>query len=336
MLADLEAYAAASDPSKLVAPSAAAASGADKARDSESSLQRNRTFSALNALIRQQPEVVNAAVAKIRSGSPAARVLVSGLASSGSAEAQQSLVMLLDDATLDMHLRKAIGVSLLQANQPTVASARAIEALLADPSWRQFASYGLGTFARRLRDVGEVQESQRLVQELTRLLTSTKNQQEMKDLLAGLANAGSIDALPAIRPFLENPEVLRCVKPPCSACACSTLAARAAADPRLSADAAATVRATAIEDAGRRDAASETLTRAISKAASTMPTCRFASPRAHAGEMTAYAPRVAYGDRRHRGQGRDPSVLIVAKTALTASTAERREPLTDELVRLRA
>ena len=94
VLADLEAYAAESDPSKL-ARFAAAASDADKARDSERSLQRNRAFSALNALIRQQPEVVNAAVAKIRSGSPAARVLVSGLASSGSAEAQQSLVMLL-------------------------------------------------------------------------------------------------------------------------------------------------------------------------------------------------------------------------------------------------
>ena len=157
------------------------------------------------------------------------------------------------------------------------------------------------------------------MQELTRLLTSTKNQQEMKDLLAGLANAGSIDALPAIRPFLENPEA--------SVREAAVLGLRLLDDPqveplliaRLSADAAATVRATAIEDAGRRDAASETLTRAVSKAASNDADVQVRVTAVRTlGKWLRTRPALRTVIEGIAAKDADPSVLIVAKAALAA------------------
>jgi hypothetical protein len=281
VVSELELLAKAYDPSQLVDNPKLPASGADKTRTTEQAVQRNRAFSALTALVRQNPERIRELLAKIRSGSPATRWLISGLASSGSAQAQEAMVSLLRDASLELALRKSVGLSLLQANQPTVASGKAVQALLDDPAWRQFAMYGMGTLARRLRDVGEVQAGDQLAQELTDRLTHARDQREVQDLLGGLANAAYNQALPAIRPYLDHqqPAVREA----------AVLALRLMQEPqiepllitRITSDEASEVRSAALGAAAKRELVSDTLTRAVSKSATTDPetTVRLAAVR---------------------------------------------------------
>lgn len=203
-IARLEAIAKDYDPTKL-AESAAAADSAD-GKTAEVAIERNRYFTALAAFYRQDPAYVARGVALARGGSPAAKWVISALGASGTPEGQAALAGLITEDALGKPLQKIAGLALVQANQPLVASARAFEALLEQPEWQQFALFAVGIYARRMREVGQTAEAERLAKLLLQRLARAKEKAELRDALGALSNAAYAPATAAIRPFLTHAE----------------------------------------------------------------------------------------------------------------------------------
>jgi hypothetical protein len=166
--------------------------------------QQGRAFTALAALIRSDKKNVPLAVAGVRARSPALRGLLDALASAGTAEAQAALVSLMNDAKLDLALRRAVASSLMRTERATPESVSALEAHIGvDDTLHVFALYGLGTIARRLRDAGEAPRAQAIVDGLVAQLAKVSLPSDQVDVLRAIANSGGVNAFEAVRPYLD-------------------------------------------------------------------------------------------------------------------------------------
>lgn len=161
--------------------------------------QETKLFAALNATLRQTPEVTSQVERLIRSDSAARNVLISGLGAAGIAEGHQILLTLMADMRVPEDLRNACGLSLMRTPKVSAVAVHGVEARLDDPDWHRLAVYGLGTYARLLRDGGEVEESKRLVGVLVSRFRVARKVAEKVDLLFGLSNSGSPDVLELVR-----------------------------------------------------------------------------------------------------------------------------------------
>lgn len=153
--------------------------------------EQSRLFAALNATLRQDPSALSELERLIRADSPAADVLISALGASATADGHALLLELMDDPAIPEARRKAAGLSLLRTPHVSAAAVSGVEAKLDDPNWQRLAIYGLGTYARLLREAGEAAQAERLWQVLESHMRAATSIQSKVDLLLGLSNSGS-------------------------------------------------------------------------------------------------------------------------------------------------
>lgn len=164
----------------------------------------SRSFFALSALCRSEPRTIDRVVKAIHAKSPAARVLLDALSSAGSDAAQNALVALAESKSLEVGLRDHAAVALSRTAKPSVASIRAFKALLRVDPFDRRALYGLGTFARRLRDDGKTKEANSLGDFLVARLEQAKNDTDLVTVLRSIANSGHSPALRSVVPYLTD------------------------------------------------------------------------------------------------------------------------------------
>lgn len=178
--------------------------GADNldANDSEQKLrERSRAFSAMVAILRSRPADIERAVTTIGSRSPACKPLLDALGSAGTPAAQQALAKLAQTAKLNLEVRKQAAFALTRTPHPTPDSVQVLMKNMDDKVLRSYAIYGLGTYARRLRELGEVALSNQASEALLTQLESSKESNRV-DVLRGIANSGYAPALSRVRPLL--------------------------------------------------------------------------------------------------------------------------------------
>ena len=161
--------------------------------------EQTKLFAALNASLRQRTETVRDIEQRIRADSPARDVLISGLGAAGTSEGHELLLRLMADASLPDQVRKACGLSLIRTPKPSPAAIRGVEARFDDPSWHKLAVYGLGSYARLLRESGQAAESSRLTSVLLQRFHAATSVRAKVDLLYGLSNSGSLELLVLVR-----------------------------------------------------------------------------------------------------------------------------------------
>jgi len=233
---------------------AAASSAGEPARREAQLRERVGTFGAMVSLLRAQPDAIDKAVAKTRSGSTAAHGLMDALAAAGSDEAQAALVALVVDGKRDDGARIAAADSLIRVQRPTKKVIDTLEALLTDPLLREHAVFGLGTASRRLREAGDTERSRAISERLVTMLRAAQKPQDQIRCLRGIANSAYAGALEAVRPLLASPDT--------SVRVASIEATRLMNDPAVDAfiaapmakDSEARVRRAAVDVASRRPA----------------------------------------------------------------------------------
>ena len=166
--------------------------------------QDSQLFLALGALFRRDKTAIVRAVAKIHAKSPAAPALMDALSSAGSEPAQEALAKLTEAPDLGAELQSRAAVALSRTPTPSPASVRSLKALLRGDPFDIRGLYGLGTFARRLRDEGKTAESDALGEFLVAKLGQAKNPTDKVTALRSIANSGYAKALARILPYLSD------------------------------------------------------------------------------------------------------------------------------------
>jgi len=173
----------------------------DTANDEQKLREESRVFSAMAAILRSHADSVPRAVALIERGSTASKPLVDALGSAGTAQAQQALARLAQNAKLTKDIRREAAFALIRTPHPTPDSVQVLAKNIEDPLLRPYAVYGLGTYARRLREAGEVALSNQASETLLTQLAGAKGG-DLVDVLHGIANSGYAPALARLRPML--------------------------------------------------------------------------------------------------------------------------------------
>lgn len=167
--------------------------------------EHGRVFTALAALLRQNPQHLGDVVKRARGGSPATQALLDALASAGTPDAQAALIQLMNSTSATGPLRRAAAASLIRTPEPTPATVAAL-ATHTDPAdpLRVHALYGLGTMARLLRERGEADRSRTIGGILVQQLHRADSASEQVDALRGIANSGDPAAFEAVQPYLDS------------------------------------------------------------------------------------------------------------------------------------
>jgi hypothetical protein len=164
----------------------------------------SQIFLALGALFRRDKATIGRAVALIHKKSPAAPALMDALSSAGSEPAQEALGRLTEAADLGAELQSRAAVALSRTPTPSPASVRTLKALLRADPFDIRGLYGLGTFARRLRDEGKAAESDALGEFLVARLKQAPSPTDLVTVLRSIANSGYARALPRVLPYLSD------------------------------------------------------------------------------------------------------------------------------------
>jgi hypothetical protein len=196
----------AANAKKANEPSASDASSddAEQAKRENQVQEDSKLFFALSALFRKEPATVGRALAAIRANSPASSVLMDALSSAGSAEGQRALVTLMDDKRVDPEIRNRAINSLARTPTPTDGSIRALKALLREDPFDMRALYGLGTYARKLRDDGKSEQARALGELLVAELKLAQHPTDRQTVLRAIANSGYAGALSGVEPYLAD------------------------------------------------------------------------------------------------------------------------------------
>ena len=164
-------------------------------------------FMALSAIFRQQPDKIPRATALIRQDGAVAHALMDALGSSTTGASQEALLEVAKDTHLPAQLRQGAAGSLIRSEHPSEVAVAGLTLLLDDPVLDEYATYGLGTFARKLRSGGDAQRSKQVSELLVRRLGTVRGQDKTTMVLRGIANSAYVGALEPVRPYLsdENP-----------------------------------------------------------------------------------------------------------------------------------
>ena len=166
--------------------------------------EQARVFTGLSALMRSEPRTVTQAMAAIKRGSVADKAMLDALAASQAAAAEAALVELAKNPKLSEELRSKAAASLIRVRKPSDVGVQALESLLDDPLLGVYAVYGLGTFARRLRETGDFTRSDAASRLLLTRLAKVTGDSDKASVLRGIANSAYLGALPSVRPFLTS------------------------------------------------------------------------------------------------------------------------------------
>jgi hypothetical protein len=158
----------------------------------------------MTAMLRTQPASLRKAVVQIRSENAASKTLLNALASANSPQAQSALVALANDEKLSKRRRTAAASSLLRVQEPSPEMIEALETWLSSELLFTHGCYGLGTVARKLRERGQVDESNRLSKLLMDRLGTATSPQDQAIVLRGIANSAYLGAVGLVRPFLDD------------------------------------------------------------------------------------------------------------------------------------
>ena len=134
---------------------AAPAGGAPEAQSAEQSARAQRmgnAFMALSAMFRKDPATIRRANTIIRKDGVVASALVDAVSSAGTPFGQATLLELATDAKLPLRLREAAAGSLIRSDRPSPETVAGLGTRFDDPVIGVHAIYGLGTFARKLRN----------------------------------------------------------------------------------------------------------------------------------------------------------------------------------------
>lgn len=166
-----------------------------------------RAYVALVAALRLEPEKHLPALREhIERSGPLTEALVSSLQDSGTVPAQKLLAELLQNQTFAPATRNALARGLALVSAPSEISVKALGALKNDPVVGRQATYGLGSNAFKLK-----RSNPELANEVTRNLLdelkSSPGTDRQSELLTALGNAGSPEALPALKSAAQDPSV---------------------------------------------------------------------------------------------------------------------------------
>jgi hypothetical protein len=189
-------------PEILEGPSAAASG---RAQSQPFMQELSSLFMALAAIFRQQPDTIARAMAAIRAHSPISEPLVDALGSSGSSDAHSALAELARAPNIEPKLKNRALTALVRTPNPSAESIAALEARLTDKPFDSTALYGLGTYARRLRDAGDTARAATIATLLQdRLRQAGKVNPRVETALAAITNCGCDQVLPDVTPFLTD------------------------------------------------------------------------------------------------------------------------------------
>lgn len=166
----------------------------------------SRYFSAIPAFFRQQPKTLKRAEKEIRNGSPAARSLIGGLSSTGTQAAQDILLKLALDESLDIKVRESAVRNLVQCRLPTEKTAQSVMKLADHEVLSRYALYGVGIYARKFRTAGNVDFSAELVGWLLEKLGAESDAGNRRDLLRALSNTADDAILQPMTRLLQSAE----------------------------------------------------------------------------------------------------------------------------------
>jgi hypothetical protein len=172
---------------------------------------RDRIYLAVTSLLRQDESARREAVARIASGHPEAKLLLSALGDSGTPAAKRELVELLGSGRLDNGLRLHAARSLVAEGPPTQVVIEKLRELKNDPQIGLQAHYGLGSAAQAAAEAGNAELASELNRELLADVRASKNQAELVRGLRALGNAGHPDSTSELAAQLdsESPAVRR-------------------------------------------------------------------------------------------------------------------------------
>jgi hypothetical protein len=170
---------------------------------SEEQERAGRASIALSALIRTQPEVLTEIGQHLRDRGPLTDVLIEALRAAATPEAQTLLRAALSFSKLDHPNRMELARALSRVDGPTPETVKSLEALQTDPALGAQATYGLGSNAYRLRE-SDPKAAQAIVAKLVRQLKDAASDGERAMFLTSLGNAGSPEALSAIKTYLAS------------------------------------------------------------------------------------------------------------------------------------
>ena len=204
-LAEIEELERTREPAKPVP-----AGGDPEAQTADETARAQRmanAFMGLTAILRREPDKIRRATAIIRRNGPVAQALLDALSSATTGASQGALLEIARDRKLPEPLRKAAAGSLIRSDQPSEEAVAGLIKLLDDPLLDVHATYGLGTFARKLRHAGEAERAKLISELLVRRLEAAREQQQKVTVLRGIANSAYVGALPGVRPYLasDNP-----------------------------------------------------------------------------------------------------------------------------------
>jgi len=165
-------------------------------------------FNALSAIFRLEPDKIARAASLIRKDGAAAHAVMDALGSATTGESQAALLDMAADPQLPGTLRQGAAGSLIRSEHPGEAVVTGLIGLLDDPLLAEYASYGLGTFARKLREAGDAGRSQQISELLIQRLASVREPQHKTIALRGIANSAYAGAIEPVRRYLTDEDPL--------------------------------------------------------------------------------------------------------------------------------
>jgi hypothetical protein len=176
----------------------------DTATQERSVQEDSRLFEALTAIMREQPRTIDTVVQKIRNDSPAADVLVFALGTTSTDRSEGALLDLIAAKTTSDRVRKLARLALARTPRPGKRSVEALYTLLAANPLDEEALFSMGTYSRRFRDAGNLDEAQKLGALVAGKLAIAQTQPELMTVLRAIANSGYAEALPSVIPFVSD------------------------------------------------------------------------------------------------------------------------------------
>ena len=166
-------------------------------------------YSALEALIRMQPETAGVLAAHIRRKDSLSTLLIDALGSAGAAQGHETLGALLQEGVLDATGARVATIALSRTPWPTAASIAVLQKLLADPKQGTQALLGLGTTVRRLGEQGDDARAGQLLALVIERLNSATDDATRVTALRAIANSANARAFDKVVPFFSNerPEI---------------------------------------------------------------------------------------------------------------------------------
>jgi hypothetical protein len=203
-LGELEAIARDPEGTKISNDANQRVSPAEAARRKQRLNEQGKVFSALAAIFRQDEKAVDKALMAIRRKSPARRLLLDALGSSGAPRAQSALAGIMLDQKQAAGIRQAAAFSLARTQSPTEEAINAMLQLLGPGPLQQHALLGVGTLARRLRDDGDGALAARVANRLVDSLKRASTPALKVNVLRAIANSGHASAFDAVKPAVSD------------------------------------------------------------------------------------------------------------------------------------